>query len=104
MRDHLDQRATRRRPTNSVGVRDLKVYAARILRRVREARASYVLTHRGRAVGVILPVDPAVDTSRPVEEADARTAWEAFLRAGRRLEPRFRQGVSGVRLLSQGRR
>ncbi len=105
MSNHLDERARRRRPpANAVGVRDLKIHAARILRHVREARASYVLTHRGRAVGVILPVDPAVDASLPIDEADAGTAWDAFLRAGRRLEPRFRRGVSGTRLLSEARR
>ena len=85
-----------------VCVRELKTHAAGILRRVREARASYVLTHRGRAVGMILPLDPAEDTSATAE--DAAAAWDTFLRAGRRLERRFRRGVSGVRLLSAARR
>lgn len=84
-----------------VGVRELKTHAAGILRRVREARTSYVLTHRGRAIGVILPLEPAEETS-VTHEADA--AWDAFVRAGRRVERRFRPGVSGVRLLSATRR
>jgi len=104
MRDHFG-RAARTRPTKKVvGVRELKTHAARILRHVREARASYILTHRGRAVGVILPLDPAEDTSPAAEDANAPAAWEAFVRAGRRLERRFRPGVSGVRLLSALRR
>jgi hypothetical protein len=65
---------------------------------------SYVLTHRGRAVGVILPLDPAEDTSLGSEDTDPRAASNAFLRAGQRLERRFRPGVSGVRLLSAMRR
>ncbi len=105
MRDHLDRAARRRRAKRVVGVRELKTHAARILRHVRESRASYILTHRGRAVGVILPVDPAEDASPTAEDAeDARAPWDAFLRAGRRLERRFRPGVSGVRLLSAMRR
>jgi prevent-host-death family protein len=105
MRDHLGSGARSRRAKNVVGVRELKTHAARILRHVREARASYILTHRGRAVGVILPLDPTDDdASSPSEDADARAAWDAFLGAGRRLERRFRPGRSGVRLLSAMRR
>src|SRR2546427_8034020 len=84
-----------------VGVRELKTHAAGILRRVREARASYVLTHRGRAVGMILPLEPAEENTATAEDA---AAWDTFVRAGRRLERRFRPGVSGVRLLSAMRR
>jgi antitoxin (DNA-binding transcriptional repressor) of toxin-antitoxin stability system len=100
MRDH--QTARRGSAKKVVGVRELKTHAAGILRHVREARASYILTHRGRAVGMILPLEPAADTSTTSE--DAAAAWDAFLRAGRRLERRFRPGVSGVRLLSAMRR
>lgn len=85
-----------------VGVRELKTHAARILRHVREARASYVVTYRGRAVGMILPLEPTEVTAATPE--DAAAAWDTFLRAGRRLERRFRRGVSGVRLLSATRR
>jgi len=104
MRDHLD-RSSRARPARKiVGVRELKTHAARILRQVRDSRASYVLTHRGRAVGVILPLDPSDGTSQTSEDADPLAAWNAFVRAGRRLERRFRPGVSGVGLLSTMRR
>jgi prevent-host-death family protein len=104
MRDHF--RPGRRRAGQTkrvVGVRELKTHAARIVRQVRDARASYILTHRGSAVGVILPLDPTEDTS-PAEDASAGVAWDTFLRAGRRLEGQFRPGVSGVRLLSKMRR
>ncbi len=100
MRDH--QAARRGSARKVVGVRELKTHAAGILRHVREARASYILTHRGRAVGMILPLEPSEDTSTTSEDAGA--AWDAFVRAGRRLERRFRPGVSGVRLLSAMRR
>lgn len=100
MRDH--RRARGGRAKRIVGVRELKTHAAGILRRVREARASYILTHRGLAVGVILPLEPAEDASRAIGDADA--AWDRFMRAGRRLERRFRPSVGGVRLLSAMRR
>jgi prevent-host-death family protein len=88
---------------NFVGVRELKANAARIVREVRDSRASYILTYRGRAVGVILPFDPMEDRSQAADASDT-AAWDKFIRAGRRLERRFRPGVSGVRLLSTMRR
>ena len=62
------------------------------------------LTQIGNSVGVILPLDPSNDPSQVVEGHDAAAAWDAFVRAGRRLEGRLRPGVSGVRLLAGMRR
>ena len=104
MRDHIRRARRSDAPGTVVGVRELKTHAARILRQVRDARASYIVTHRGRAVGVILPLDPGDGMSVTRDAADATTAWDAFVRAGHRLERRFRTGVSGVRLLSATRR
>jgi prevent-host-death family protein len=104
MRDHFKVPRRPRAPKRVVGVRELKTHAGSILREVRDARASYILTHRGRAVGVILPLDPEHGMSQTPDDADATSAWNAFVRAGRRLERRFRPGVSGVRLLSAMRR
>ena len=42
-----------------VGVRELKARASEIIRAVRERRARYVITYRGRPVGVLLPLDEA---------------------------------------------
>jgi antitoxin (DNA-binding transcriptional repressor) of toxin-antitoxin stability system len=84
-------------------VRELKTHAARILRHVRDARASYILTHRGRAVGVILPLDDP-DGIPSADDADVSAAWRAFLEAGQRVKGRFRPGTGGVRLLAEMRR
>ncbi|MPZ16627.1 MAG: type II toxin-antitoxin system prevent-host-death family antitoxin [Luteitalea sp.] len=104
MSDYIKRPAHPKRSGRTVGVRELKTHAAHIVRQVREAQASYVVTHRGRAVGVILPVDSAEEAAQTAEDPDATAAWNAFLRAGRRLERRFRPGVSGVQLLSSMRR
>jgi prevent-host-death family protein len=101
MTDHMRRGARGARKV--VGVRDLKTHAARIIREVREAQAAYVVTHRGRAVGMIVPVTAGEDASAVAPGRDA-AAWERFLNAGRRLEGRFRPGVGGVRSLSAIRR
>jgi prevent-host-death family protein len=104
MKNHIARVKRPDAPGTVVGVRELKTHAARILRHVREARASYVVTHRGRAVGVILPLESGDAASLTPDPAGATAAWDAFVRAGRRLEGGFRPGVSGVGLLSAMRR
>ena len=104
MTDHLRRRVKPQATRNSIGVRELKTHAGRILRQVREARASYLVTHRGRAIGVILPVGSEDEASRVSEGVDSTAAWEAFVQAGKRLERRFAAGAGGVRLLSDMRR
>ena len=87
------------RPRRSVGVRELKAHAARIVRSVRETRASYVVTHRGRPIGVLLPIG-AERADGPSDDS----AWTAFIDAGRRLQQKIRPGTSVVKLLSDSRR
>jgi hypothetical protein len=62
------------------------------------------VTHRGQAVGVILPIDDQDGPSDASESVDPAAAWDALMRAGRKLERRFTPGVSGIRLLSSTRR
>ena len=104
MRDHISRDRGSEDGRTSVGVRELKAHAARILRQVRESRTPCLVTHRGRAIGVILPVDGEDDSAQTSEAVDGPMAWQAFVRAGRRLETRFAPAASGVRLLSEMRR
>jgi prevent-host-death family protein len=102
MRDHLTVSKRREPIQKFVGVRELKTNAARILREVRDSRASFILTHRGRAVGVILPCD-LEERSQAANDSDPAAAWNAFIQAGRHLQRQFRPGMSSVRVLSETR-
>ena len=82
------------------GVRELKAGAAGIVRHVREEQATYVVTHRGVPVGVLMPIGPDGQAAA----ADDAGAWNDFLQAGRRLEKAFRPGKGGVKELSSSRR
>ncbi len=106
MRDHKTPtraKRSRKRPAvqQPVGVRELKTHASRILREVRDSRASFVLTHRGKAIGMILPLSQA---GRLPDVNDDAAAWENFWEAGRRVERGMRPGMSGLRVLSEMRR
>ena len=104
MRNHTGTAGRRKPSKRTAGVRELKTHAARIVRHVRDSGASYILTHRGHAVGVILPLDSSDGASQLPEASDASVAWETFMRAGRRIERRFRKNASGVHILSAMRR
>ena len=102
MSDHIKRKPRGASKRESVGVRELKTHAARIVREVREEHASYIVTHRGTAVGVILPLAPG--EAPPMADTLDDNPWTRFLAAGRRIAPGFRPGVSGVRVLSESRR
>jgi prevent-host-death family protein len=67
----VTQRTTSRRPTvREIGVRELKTRASEIVRNVRDHRAQYVITYRGRPVGVLQPL------SEPDLGTPDNTAWD----------------------------
>jgi prevent-host-death family protein len=53
-----------------IGVRELREQTSEVIRRVREDRAEYVVTYRGRPVAIILPLD-----TEHAEADELRRAW-----------------------------
>lgn len=86
------------------GVRELKIRAAEIVREVRERRARYIITYRGRPVAVLAPLDiePAVQEPPPVGPPTA--AWDDLTRLGAEIGRRWRSGRTATELLSAMRR
>jgi len=72
-----------------IGIRELKSQASEIVRAVREERAEYVITHRGKPVAMIVPFveAPAERSFSPAEFWDEMDAladelaetWDAEL-------------------------
>ena len=91
-----------------VGIRELKNEASEIIRAVREERAEYVVTLRGRPVAVILPVAEdwqEAEAERAVAATRANAAfWErmAVLRA--EIAAKWQSDKTGVELLEEMRR
>jgi len=85
---------------DEIGVRELKTHASEIVRRVRETRASYTVTYRGRPVGVLRPLPEAnVEDQRSDDEV-----WEELKRLGKEMSRKWKSPLSSAELLSQMRR
>ena len=78
-----------------VGIRELKNDTSEILRAVREEKAEYLVTHRGKPVAVILPVDVELSpelTERIEAEAQRRgLSVDQFLQHLLEHETQFEQ-------------
>jgi prevent-host-death family protein len=85
-----------------IGVRELKAKASEIVRNVWKRRARYTITYRGRAVGILLPLDR---TSSEREEARSTSdAWAELDRLGAAVAKRWPKGKSSGDILSKMRR
>jgi prevent-host-death family protein len=91
-----------------VGVRELKNRATEIIRNVRERRAEYVVTYRGRPVAVLLPVDEewleaetrhAVEATTPGEDV-----WAELEALRQEIDRSWQSDKTAVELVSEQRR
>ena len=87
-----------------VGVRELKARASEIIREVRERRARYVITYRGRPVGLLMPLDEVRAASLSPADESATTAWEELNRLGEEIGRGWRSPLTSAELLSGMRR
>ena len=88
---------------SDVGVRELKARASEIVRSVRDQRARYVITYRGRPVGVLMPLDEVRSALGPADESDTG-AWDELIRLGEEIGRGWRSPLTGAELLSGMRR
>ena len=87
-----------------IGVRELKICASENLRNVRERRARYVLTYRGRPVGVLLPLEEA-SPPKALGGGDQGTAvWDKLSELGEEIGRGWQSPLTSAELLSEMRR
>jgi prevent-host-death family protein len=83
-----------------IGIRQLKTHASDLVRQVSENHATYTITRRGRAVGVLAPPDfvaPSVGVAK-------EQAWERLTMLADKLERSAKSRKSAVRELERTRR
>jgi prevent-host-death family protein len=87
-----------------VGVRELKARASEIIREVREQRTRYVITHRGRPVGLLIPLEESGSSALPGAGEPATAAWDELVRLGEEIGRGWRSPLTSAELLSEMRR
>ena len=86
-----------------VGVREFKARASEIVRAVRDRRAHYLITYRGRPVAVLLPLGETERWELPPEEK-REAAWKELVTLGQKIGQEWQSGRTGVEILSEMRR
>jgi prevent-host-death family protein len=84
--------------TEEIGIRELKSRASEVVRAVKEERARYVVTQRGKPVAVIVPMDAV-----PPEKNDD-DGWENLLAIRAKLGKDKGNKKSSLEILSEMRR
>ena len=87
-----------------IGVRELKTRASEIIRDVREQRARYVITYRGRPVGLLMPLEEVETASLPFTGEPATAVWDKLTRLGEEIGRGWRSPLTSTELLSEMRR
>ena len=87
-----------------IGVRELKARASEIIRNVRDGRIRYTITYRGRAVGVLMPLEQPKTGPLVDDEGSTATAWDELVRLGEEIGRGWQSPLTSVELLSEMRR
>jgi prevent-host-death family protein len=84
----------------SIGIRELRAKAGRVVRRVKQKREAVDITYRGEVVARLVPVESAADA-----DAHQSATWDDIDRLaaeiGKHLKP---GGKSAAELISEDRR
>ncbi len=84
--------------TEEIGIRELKKRISEVVRAVREKRARYVVTQRGKPAALIIPLD----AEPPVDKGDE--VWENLMKIRDELGKGWQSEKSAVEILSEMRR
>jgi prevent-host-death family protein len=83
---------------STVGIRELKEQASKLIRRVRERGDVIEITYRGKVVALLVPA------RRPVRPEDEDREWRQIDRLAAEIGARWPAGISAVDAVTEGRR
>ena len=84
--------------TEEIGIRELKTRASEVVRKVKEERARYVVTQRGKPAALIIPLD----AEPPANKGDE--VWERLTKLGEEIAKGWQSEKTAVEILSEMRR
>ena len=82
----------------TVGVRELKQKASELVRLVRETNEQVQVTYHGKVVALLVPVNPAMDSSTE------NHAWDELDSLAAEIGARWPKGVSAAQAVAEARR
>jgi len=85
--------------TEEIGIRELKSRASEVVRAVKEERARYVITQRGKPAALIIPLDAI-----PADKVSDDEVWERLTKIGEEISKGWQSEKSAVEILSEMRR
>lgn len=80
-----------------IGIRELKTRASEVVRAVKETRARYVITQRGKPAALIIPLDAAPP------QTEGEDAWERLEKLGQEIAKGKTSDKSILDILSEMR-
>ena len=83
----------------NIGVRELKTRVSEIVHKVKETRVSYIVTHRGRPVAAIVPIEEVQQ-----ETGADLSAWDELVLLGQEISQGWQAAQSSTEILSEMRR
>ena len=86
----------------TIGVRELKNQASRVVRAVREEMAEYVITLQGRPVAVLRPFTD--DDARRLSQPEIDKTMGEMKALAQQVGEAWKSPKSGVELIEEGRR
>ena len=81
-----------------IGVCELKAKTSEIMRNVRKRRVNYIITYRGRPVGLLSPLEDRMPSRAASNES---AAWDELTRLGKEIGRGWPAGVSSADVLSE---
>jgi prevent-host-death family protein len=87
-----------------IGVRELKTHASEIMRKVWKRRARFVITYRGRPIGLLTPLEPTPAAGPASVPESAEAIWAELTRLGEEISRGWRSPQTSAEQLSDMRR
>ena len=85
-----------------IGIREMKAHASEIVRRVWKDGERFLITVRGRPVGLLVPLESPLVVS-PSAAGDGEAVWQELTRLGEEIAASWNSSQTSADLLSEMR-
>lgn len=87
-----------------VGIRELKTRVSEIIKKVRREKQHYVITHRGRPVALLSPLEEPASSITGLSGDPTPESWDKLVQLGEEIGRKWKSKQTSAELLSTTRR